>query len=237
MTEKKTFLEIIKNQIIVSCQAVDDEPLNDIRAISLMAKAVIEGGATVLRLSQEEHIKEIKKLTKFPIIGLIKQKYLGSEVYITPTKKEIDTLINLDISCIALDATSRKRPNDETFEELVRYIRKKSPKTLIMADCSNIDDVINAEKNGVDVIGTTLRGYTEDTKGRTNIENNFSFIRECLEKVKTPIIAEGGFWEHEDIYNVLKVGAHSIVVGSAITRPKDITHRYLTKLKERMEND
>ena len=233
MTKKEYFLDITKNEIIVSCQAVDKEPLNNVLAISLVAKSVIEGGAKVLRLSQYEHISEIKKLTKYPIIGLIKKKYNDSEIFITPTKKEIDQLLELEVDCIALDATLRKRPNNEKLEDLVSYIRNKSPETLIMADCSNVDDVVSADKLNFDLIGTTLRGYTEDTKNKSNIENNYEFIKKCLSKINTPLIAEGGFWEVEDIYNVIKLGAHAVVVGSAITRPKDITQRFMKKLEER----
>lgn len=235
MVQKNKFLQITKNKIIVSCQAVDQEPLNNVEAITLVAKSVIEGGAQVLRLSQKDHIRSIQKITKFPIIGLIKQKYQGFEVFITPTKKEIDDLLELKVDCIALDATLRKRPNNETLEELIQYIREKSSETLLMADCSNIDDVINANRLGFDLISTTLRGYTKDTAGRSNIENNYSFIKECLTKINVPLIAEGGFWEHDDIFNVLKLGAHSVVVGSAITRPKDITIRYFNELEKRMK--
>lgn len=232
MNKKEKFLELTKNKIIVSCQAVDKEPLNNIEAITLMAKSVIEGGAEVLRLSQKDHIASIKRITKDPIIGLIKKKYDDSEVFITPTKKEIDDLLELGVDCIAIDATLRKRPNDESLEELVKYIKRKSKETLIMADCSKIEDIKNADKLDFDIIGTTLRGYTKDTLNRSNIENDYEFIKECLKTTKKPLIAEGGFWEHKDIYNVIKLGAHAVVVGSAITRPKDITIRYFNKLEE-----
>lgn len=235
MEQKNKFLEITKNKIIVSCQAVDQEHLNNTEAITLVAKSVIDGGAHVLRLSQKNHIQSIKKITKFPIIGLIKQKYKDSEIFITPTKKEIDDLLELKVDCIALDATLRKRPNNESLKELVQYVRKKSPETILMADCSNIDDVVNANELGFDLIGTTLRGYTKETTGKSNIENNYAFIKECLSKINIPLIAEGGFWEHDDIFNVLKLGAHSVVVGSAITRPKDITIRYFNELEKRMK--
>lgn len=236
MITKKEFTNLINKKIIVSCQAVDKEPLNDVKAITLMAKSVIEGGATVLRLSQEEHIKSIQQITKFPIIGLIKKKYEDSDVFITPTLIEVDQLLKLNVDCIALDATLRKRPNNESLSNLISYIRAKSPQTLIMADCSNIEDVLNANKTDFDFIGTTLRGYTQETKGLSNLENDYQFIKECLLKINKPLIAEGGFWEHDDIFNVLELGALAVVVGSAITRPKDITIRYLNQLEIRKGN-
>lgn len=237
MVKIDKFISLIDKEIIVSCQAVGDEALNDVNAITLMAKAVIEGGAKVLRLSQADHIKSIKKITNYPVIGLIKQVYPDSEVFISPTLKEIKTLLDLEVDCIALDATLRKRPNGEKLEDLVNYIRINSPSTLIMADCSNLEDVINANSLSFDFIGTTLRGYTNETKGHSNIENDYQFIKDCLKHINKPLIAEGGFWEHDDIFNVLNLGALAVVVGSAITRPKDITQRYLNQLKLRKEKN
>lgn len=229
---KEVNLKKIKNNLIVSCQAVDNEPLNNVIAITLMAKACIEGGARVLRLSQYEHIKSIKNISNdIPIIGLIKKHYDNSEIFITPTIKEIDELLELNVDCIAMDATLRKRPN-ESLEEIVNYCRNKKPNVLLMADCSNIDDVINAEKIGFDLIGTTLRGYTNETKGTSNIENNYAFIKECLSKVKKPIIAEGGIWEPYQVNELLKLGCFAVVVGSAITRPLEITKRFLNEIKK-----
>lgn len=228
----KDFLTTTKNKIIVSCQAVDDEPLNDTHAITLMAKAVIEGGASILRLSQYDHIKSIKKhFPSIPCIGLIKQKYDGSNVYITATRKEVDQLLELKVDCIALDATTRKRPN-ETLAELVQYIRSKDPNVLIMSDCSSEEDIMYSNQLGVDLIGTTLRGYTEDTKGKTNLENNYEFIKWAVKNSKIPIIAEGGIWEPYQVKEILKLGVHAVVVGSAITRPKDITKRFMEAISD-----
>lgn len=221
-------IEKIKNNLIVSCQAVDDEPLNNVKAITLMAKACIEGGATVLRLSQVKHIKSIKKIANnIPIIGLIKKKYDDSEVYITPTLKEIKELIKLKVDVIALDATDRYRPHGESISDLINYCRNNAPNILLMADCATIEDIKKAEELKFDLIGTTLRGYTKESFGRSNTENNYEFIRTALKEVNTPLIAEGGIWEPSQVADLLKLGCHSVVVGSAITRPKEITKRFM----------
>lgn len=224
---KEVLKNKIKNNLVVSCQAVDDEPLNNITAITLMAKACIEGGAKVLRLSQYDHIKSIKIISKdIPIIGLIKKHYENFDVFITPTISEVDQLIELGVDCIAMDCTLRKRPK-ESLEEIVKYCREKAPDKLIMADCSEIDDMLFAQKLGFDLIGTTLRGYTQLTKGLSNIENNYEFIKEALSTIDTPIVAEGGIWEPYQVKDLLDLGCFAVVVGSAITRPKDITKYFL----------
>lgn len=231
------FIKNTYKKLIVSCQAVDDEPLNNVTAITLMAKACIEGGAKALRLSQYQHIKSIQNFIKnnklkINTIGIIKQKYLNCNVYITPTLKEVKQLISLKVDVIALDATLRKRPK-ESLEQLVSYIRKNHPKQLIMADCSNEQDVKNAIKLKFDMIGTTLRGYTKDTKGKNNIENNFGFIRWCTKQTNIPIILEGGVWDPLTARNALKkTNIHALVVGSAITRPKLITKKYLFEINK-----
>ncbi|MGL5358087.1 MAG: N-acetylmannosamine-6-phosphate 2-epimerase [Metamycoplasmataceae bacterium] len=226
---KKSFLDLIKNQLIVSCQAVDKEPLNDIKAITLVAQSVIEGGAKALRLSQVDHIKSIMQITDLPIIGLIKKKYDDSDVFITPTLLEVSQLVELGIKCIALDATSRKRPK-ESLEEIIKVIKTKYKDVLIMADCATLEDVKNAQVLGFDLIGTTLRGYTQETKNLSNIENDYKFIKDCLKHSNKPIIAEGGIWEPYQVKDLLKLGCFAVVVGSAITRPKEITKKFLNNI-------
>ena len=224
---KEKLLKKIKNNLIVSCQAVGDEPLNNPIAIKLLAKSCLEGGAKVLRLSQYEHIKEIKTISgKIPIIGLIKKEYPNSEVFITATINEIKQLIELGVDCIAMDATLRRRPK-ETLEELVNFCKETIPNILLMADCSNFEDLENAEKLGFDILGTTLRGNTELTLGRSNLENNYEFVKQALSKTNLPLIAEGGIWEPYQVKDLLDIGCHAVVVGSAITRPKEITKYFL----------
>lgn len=227
--EKKVFLDLIKNKLIVSCQAVDKEHLNDVNAITLVARSVIDGGAEALRLSQLDHIKSIMKITKLPIIGLIKKRYDNSDIVITPTLKEVEDLVNIGVKCIALDSTIRKRPAED-LEFIVKYVRENYPNIVLMADCSSYEDVRNSIELGFDLIGTTLRGYTQETKNLNNISNNYEFIREILEISKVPIIAEGGIWEPYQVKELLALGCFGVVVGSAITRPKDITQRFYSYL-------
>ncbi|UZK63798.1 N-acetylmannosamine-6-phosphate 2-epimerase [Mycoplasma mycoides subsp. capri] len=210
-------IDQIKNTLIVSCQAVDDEPLNDSYVLSKMCYALVLGGAKVLRLSQVEHIKKIKEVVNVPIIGLIKKHYDNSEVFITPTIKEVDQLVDLKVDIIALDATLRKRP-DQDLTNLIKTIKTKYPNQLLMADCSNISDAINAQNLGFDLISTTLRGYTKDTLNHNNIENDYQFLKDLKKVITKPIIAEGGIWTPQQAKEILNLGIHSVVVGSAITR-------------------
>ena len=211
--------------LIVSCQAVKGEPLYGLGIMKYMARAAVRGGAVGIRANYVSDIVDIRSEVDVPIIAIIKAEYPDSEVYITPTKKEVDDLIECGAKVIALDATLRKRPGGVTLEELVRYIREKAPDVEIMADCSDFDEAENAVKLGFDYVGTTLRGYTSYTKGTALPD--VEFIGKLVESFPdTKIIAEGGIWERGQLEKVWAKGVYAVVIGSAITRPMDITKRF-----------
>ncbi len=215
--------------LIVSCQAVLGEPLYGLNIMQHFAKAAVLGGAVGIRANYVSDIKEIQKSVDVPIIGIIKAEYPDSEVYITPTLKEVKELIEAGCEVIALDATKRPRPNGEKLSDLVDYIRKNST-VEIMADCSTLEEAENAHKLGFDYIGSTMRGYTSYTKG---IEiPDYSFLTELVNSFSdTKIIAEGGIWEANQLTKVCECGVYAVVIGSAITRPKDITAHFVKALK------
>lgn len=222
-------LNRIKGNLIVSCQALPEEPLYSPYIMSRMAYAAMEGGASGIRCNTIEDIKEIKKTVDLPLIGIIKEVYDNSEVYITPTMKEVDFLVNEGVSIIAMDATNRKRPDAENIKEFFITVRKKYPHQLFMADCSCEEEGILAAELGFDLIGTTMSGYTPYTKGV--VLPNCKMIEALAKKCQKPVIAEGGIWVPEQLKEVMNAGAFAAVVGTAITRPKDITKRFVTALR------
>ena len=149
--------------LIVSCQACENEPLYGYGIMNLMAKAAVAGGACGIRALYYD-VESIKNTVNVPVIGLVKQSYANSEIYITPTKKEVDLILATSADCLAMDATLRPRPNGETVEELVAYVRQTRPDMEIMADIATTEEAENAEKLGFDYISTTLRGYTKESR-------------------------------------------------------------------------
>ncbi len=230
MENKQGFFDKIYRRLVVSCQALPDEPLHSPYIMSKMAVAATQAGASGIRANSVEDIHEIKKVTNLPIIGIIKQDYDNSEVFITPTMKEIELLVNEGVDMIALDATSRVRPDGHTITEIFPEIRRTYPDQLFMADCSTLEEGIQAEKLGFDAVGTTLSGYTEYTKDVKL--PNIKLIKEFVEHLSVPIIAEGGISSPEELKEVMATGVHSAVVGSAITRPQEITKRFLNALQD-----
>lgn len=215
--------------LIVSCQALPDEPLHSSFIMSKMALAAYEGGAVGIRANSKEDIIAIKQEINIPVIGIVKRDYDYSNVFITATSKEIDELIESQCEVIALDATKQTRPK-ESLKSLVSYVREKAPHIEIMADISTLDEAINADKLGFDYIGTTLHGYTSYTKGHILYENNFQFLKDVLAHVDAKVIAEGNVVTPEMFKTVTDLGVHCTVVGGAITRPKDITKRFIDVL-------
>lgn len=216
----------LKGKLIVSCQALENEPLHSDFIMGRMALAAKEGGACGIRANSIVDIREIKKQVDLPIIGIIKKVYDDSEVYITPTIKEVDALVNEGVDIIALDATNRLRPGNKTLESFFAEVREKYPHVPFMADCSTVDEALFADKLGFDFIGTTMVGYTKESEGLHIEENDFQILRDILAKVKHEVIAEGNINTPAKCKRVIELGAFSVVVGSIITRPQLITKEF-----------
>lgn len=154
-------LEQFKGKLIISCQALPDEPLHSSFIMGRMALAAKQAGAVGIRAQSTDDIREIKKVTGLPVIGLIKRNFDDSEIYITPTHQEIAELLDTSCEIIALDATLRKRPGDEKLADLVDQIHAGG--RLALADISNDAEGLNAEKIGFDCVSTTMSGYTPYT--------------------------------------------------------------------------
>ncbi|MGL5558304.1 MAG: N-acetylmannosamine-6-phosphate 2-epimerase [Paraclostridium dentum] len=208
--------------LIVSCQALPDEPLYSSFIMGKMALAAKEGGAVGIRANTVADIKAIKAEVDLPIIGIIKQDYDNMIPYITPTMKEIDALVEENIHVIALDATINQSEN------FLKEVLNKYPNQKFMADISTIEEGLRAESLGFQFVGTTLVGYTEQSKNM----NNFEVLSTLIEKCKIPVIAEGNFDTPEKARKALEMGAYSVVVGSAITRPQLITKRFAEEVNK-----
>lgn len=230
MQKDVNFLNDIKGKLIVSCQALPEEPLHSSFIMGRMAYAADLAGASGIRANSVKDIQEIKRTVDLPIIGIIKSVYDGYDVFITPTMNEIDALYNEGVDMIALDATARIRPDGTTIDEIFPEIREKYADQLFMADCATYEEAIKAAQLGFDCVSTTLHGYTAYTKD--TIKPNIEMTRKIVQDSSVPVIAEGGIWTPEQLKNLFDVGIHAAVVGSAITRPMEITQRFLQAINE-----
>lgn len=216
----------IKKHLIVSCQALEDEPLHSSLIMSRMAVAAMQGGAKGIRANSVKDIEAIKKAVPLPAIGIIKRDYKDSDVYITPTYEDVDHLVQVGCDIIAMDATISTRPGCISLDAFFKKVKENHPKQLFMADCSTVEEAVHADELGFDFIGTTLVGYTNQSKGNQINADDFKIIRDILKKVKHPVIAEGNIDTPQKAKRVLELGCYSVVVGSIITRPQVITKRF-----------
>ena len=223
-------IEGLKGKLIVSCQALPEEPLHSSFIMGRMALAAKEGGAYGIRANTKEDIKEIKSQVDLPVIGIVKRNYEGCDVYITPTMKEVDELMEAGPEIIAMDATISKRPGGKSRDDFFHEVKTKYPDQLFMADCSTIEEALHADELGFDFIGTTMVGYTEQSRHLRIEENDFEILREIVAKVKHRVIAEGNINTPEKARRVIELGAFSVVVGSIITRPQLITKSFVEAL-------
>lgn len=222
-------LEQFSKGLVVSCQALDNEPLHSSYIMSKMAKAAYEGGAVGIRANSYEDIVAIKAEVELPVIGIVKRDFTDSSVYITPTINEVKELLAAKVEVIALDATGSIRPNNTTLGQLYAQIKELDSEVLLMADCSTFEEVKAAIELGFDIISTTLVGYTPQSQAVDLTKDDYKLLREMIDYTHQHnryFIAEGNMDTQEKIENAIKLKADSIVVGSMITRPQLITKRY-----------
>ena len=220
----------LKGKVIVSCQAMPTEPLYAEQCMTAMMKSVVKGGAGGLRVAGARDVKNAKKLFDIPVIGLTKPDVIPANwqeiVYITPTIKEVIELYEAGADIIAFDGTMRERPEGAKLEDIIKYINIH--KRISMADISTLDEGLNAEKLGAHILSTTLSGYTQFSKDRGN-EPDFELLEQLVKNTNLPVVLEGRIWKPEEVTKAFEIGAHCVVIGSAITRPQLITKRFVQR--------
>ena len=199
--------------------------------IGRMALAAKEGGACGIRANTKEDIREIQSQVDLPVIGIVKRDYEDSSVYITPTEKEVNELMEVQPEIIAVDATARLRPGGLSLADFFSSMKEKYPNQLWMADCSTVEEAIYADSLGFDFIGTTMVGYTPQSKGLRIEADDFMILRQIISKSEHPVIAEGNIDTPEKAKRVIELGAFCVVVGSIITRPQLITRAFAKALE------
>ncbi len=223
-------IEQLHGRLIVSCQALPQEPLHSSFIMGRMALAAKQGGALGIRANTKEDILEIQSQVDLPVIGIVKRDYPDSKIYITPTLKEVQELMEVRPEIISLDATDAVRPGGVSLDDFFRQLKEKYPDQLWMADCSTVEEALHADALGFDFIGTTLVGYTEQSKEDRIEANDFEILRKIIASVRHRVIAEGNINTPEKARRVIELGAFSVVVGSIITRPQLITKSFADAL-------
>ncbi|HEY0162865.1 MAG TPA: N-acetylmannosamine-6-phosphate 2-epimerase [Edaphobacter sp.] len=221
--KREEILSALKGRLIVSCQADAGDPMDDLDTIARMARAVIRGGAAGLRAEGVASVRVMRAVTEFPIIGIVKKQDANGEVYITPTFADAKGVADAGADLVALDCTRRRLREAEPWPEMIRRIHAELH-VPVLADIASVEEGLAAQEAGADAVATTLYGYTEETAGAR--EFSWSLLERLVEVLRIPVIAEGHIQQPEEARRALELGAHAVVVGSAITRPATITARF-----------
>jgi len=224
----KDVLTSIKGGLIVSCQAEDGSPFFQPESMARFAMAAELGGAVGIR-AKEPDIRAIKDSCSLPVIGIDKVYLEGFEVYITPRFEDAERIAAAGADIIALDCTPRARPGGVTMEELVRRIEEEL-KLPVMADIATLEEAVATEKAGAAVVATTMSGYTAYSPPRE--APDFDLLEAVIHAVAVPVIAEGHIFTLAEARACLSLGAWAIVIGTAITRPIELTQRFAKAISQ-----
>ena len=222
-----SFVTQIQGGLIVSCQALPDEPLYGAEIMARMAVAAAQGGAVAIRANTPVDIRAIRAAVPLPIIGLYKAEIPGFPVYITPTLRHAQDVAAAGADVIAIDATARSRPQPGTLAEFIAAIHQTT-NCLVLADIANLAEGVAAAAAGADLISTTMSGYTADSPQQPGPD--LELVRHLAATRAAPLLAEGRFKLPSEVSQALALGATAVVVGGAITRPQQITRWFVDTL-------
>lgn len=216
-------LESLRGAIIVSCQAALDSPLHGPESMATMAAAAELGGAGGIRADGPNDVAAIKQRVRLPVIGINKAGRNEHPVYITPTFETARAVAEAGADIIATDGTLRSRPDNGTLRDLIARIHDELH-LPIMADVDSVEAGIAARQAGADLVATTLSGYTSGAKPKLP---DIALVAALVRETDCPIVAEGRYWVPEQVQLAFAAGAHAVVIGTAITNPIEITHRFV----------
>ena len=222
-------IERLRGKIIVSVQAMPNEPLYAEECMNAMMKSVVNGGAGALRVAGARDVRNAKKMFSIPVIGLTKPAVIPKNwkevVYITPGIEDVVSLIEAGADIVAFDGTMRKRPSGDSLENIIKYVNIH--KRVSMADVATLEEGINAAECGAKILSTTLSGYTTESSGVPQNEPDFELLAQLVKETERPVVLEGRIWEPWQVEKAFELGALCVVIGSAITRPQLITKRFV----------
>ena len=216
-------IEALRGQLIVSCQASEGDPLDDLDTLTRIATSVLRGGAGGLRAEGVLRIAAFRKLTQLPIIGIIKTYDVNGNVYITPDFHSAKAISDAGADIIALDCTARRLTAAEPWPQLIRRIQAELNRP-VLADIATLEDALTAESAGADAVATTLYGYTAETANQRSV--SWPLVESILPHLTIPTVVEGHITDPGQVRQALDMGCHAVVIGSAITRPETITARF-----------
>lgn len=226
---KQELLASMKGGLIVSCQAHGNNPLKGSPYMAAVARAAQAGGAVGIRANGGSDVAAIRAAVSLPILGINKLGHEGMGLVITPTFASAKEVVDAGAELVAISFKREHRPDEAAFRTLIRAVQQELG-ALVMADCETYEEGLWAAELGADLVGTT---YALPQGPNALYEPDLALLEQLVRALPgLPIIGEGRFWQPETVAQGLALGAHAIVVGTAITNPTEITRRYVTAISK-----
>lgn len=246
--EKSAFFQRIEGGVIVSCQSglalrglevIKDynTELSDPACMAALARAAAAGGAVGIRTNRC-YVEIIREVTSgLPIIGLEKIMCFDTDMRITPTMDEVSALVHAGADAVAIDCTNRPRLDELSVAEFIARI-KGTFDVVVIADISTLEEGLAAANVGADAVATTLAGYTSYSlepgalTGSPSDPPAYQLVGELAKACSVPVLAEGRFRTPDQAVKARRLGAHAVIVGGAISVPRDTTARFARAMRE-----
>ncbi|MEO3796128.1 N-acetylmannosamine-6-phosphate 2-epimerase [Nonomuraea sp. B10E15] len=225
MTDGEVF-GLLRGGLVVSCQAYEGEPLHGPQFMSAMARSAVLGGAAGVRINGPADVEAVRAAVSVPMIGLWKDG--DGDVYITPTLRHALAVARAGADIVAVDATSRPRPDGRGLAETIAGVHRAG--ALVMADVSAAEEGLAAAELGADCVSTTLSGYASASPPPDGPD--LELVAVLAGSLDVPVFAEGRIGTPGQAARAIELGAHAVVIGGAITRPADITRRFAQGLEK-----
>jgi len=219
-------LDRMRGGLVVSVQAASGTPLAAPEHLVAIARAVEAGGAAGIRTEGIDAVRSIRQAVEVPVIGLVKRRVPGSEVYITPALEDATAMAEAGAQLVAVDATERPRADGAIGAEFVAAASAELPGRIV-ADVDSASAGSAAASAGAAAIATTLSGYTGTSGGAeaASAGPDIALVEELAGALDLPVLAEGRYGSAEDVRAAFEAGAFAVVVGTAITDPAELTRR------------
>jgi len=216
----------LRERLIVSCQAPEGDVFHGPDAMARFAVAAREGGAAGIRANGVADITAVRNAVALPIVGINKTPFPEGGWLITGSFEAAKDLVAAGADIIALDCT--RRGQELGALERLRRIRAELG-VPVMADIATLDEALVAQAAGAELVATTLRGYTRETADIRSFDP--AFVTLLARSLETPIVSEGRIHTPEQAAEALKAGAFAVVVGTAITCPREVARRFAAMLE------
>lgn len=209
--------------LVVSCQARPDNPLHGSVFMAAMALAAAQGGAAALRVHGSADILAVKAVCALPVVGLIKRRTTDDEVHITPLPEDATVIAQAGAAIVALEATDRR--SDTALKQMIVHVHSLG--LTVLADIATLAEGRRAAALGADAVATTMHGYTPSTASQLREDPELTLVGDLVRALPgVPVWAEGRYATPAQVEAALALGARAVVVGTAITNPREITRRF-----------